>query len=793
MIRLALPNSPYIVPETGLPVEGRMKVFLHDSDEYAHLYTLEGGEYVQAENPQLLHAGLTDSTIFTALGVFDVVIEKYIGAEGQLSVASPDSDFEQVGDYEVGMDFDIASYSRNTVNTMEDMRDVNPELGMVTVKWYAEEGDCVPRTYVWDAECENTEDGGYIVGSDLSDSGKWVLMWDDEVLPCGVYGVKPGTEANVSLLLSYPAVVGSFQMATAPRVRFTRGTYTSANTWSTTKEILFDPGAKFTAGGFACPKVQVIGMRDSYVADFTFTAADAVAHSSWFRTAGGFWRCGAMTMVIDATNYMEDFELNANVTLQNRVLVALGQIATVYSGGASITLDNVVVQGKPFRMASDFVVLTGTGYGDGIFTVASSAWDPGLISAGHHVQFSMQPELQKFESARRWYEVMKERRERAPSITTDTLDFENRAMSGSIDMAAFLTLKNVSTSSVNVSGASCTLENVKADVYVNSSSSTELFVNKSEIVLKSWDGMAYLGGNDSALIIEGNTGIDPAVCAITWNGGKIQGKIWMSDAHADTYAKGQLVSLNGVNITQQWQWRLNRLSMRSCFGGAKVDLLPYVSGSDYVYELSLVDNIFTESSRFWFTMYGTAQSPHTEIAGKVKAGVVNITRNIFLGSDEHPLKMLRWHPFSFTQFIADDAGTWTYEDNTGNCPDWKPAAVTNGAGVWGASVTGPDSYPFYLRTVPEYLFCPYLHYVDGSVDYLKDSSGMIRMGEWIAGFPSLGSDSNFMVLGGIAAGQTAPGDMWDEDLNNMFIVKSGFTIGPGTFSTSIGRLMWPEY
>ena len=27
-----------------------------------------------------------------------------------------------------------------TVNTVEELREVNPELGMVTVKWYAEEG-----------------------------------------------------------------------------------------------------------------------------------------------------------------------------------------------------------------------------------------------------------------------------------------------------------------------------------------------------------------------------------------------------------------------------------------------------------------------------------------------------------------------------------------------------------------------------------------------------------------------------------------------------------------------------
>lgn len=379
MIRLALPNSPYIVPETGLPVEGRMTVYVHDTDTPATLYTLEGENYVQALNPQPLHAGLTDATVFTALGVFDVVVEMDAGG----------GNWEQVGDYETGMDFDIASYSRNTVDTVEDLRDVNPELGAVTVRWYAEEGDCCPRTYVWDAESENTEDGGYVIGSDVSDSGKWILVWDGDTLPCGVYGVKPGTEANISLLLAYPAVVGSFQMATAPRVRFTRGTYTTNNTWSTSKEILFDPGAKFTNGTYICPKAQVVGNNDSYVADFEFTAADAVAHSSWFRTVNAFWLCGAKRIVIDGTNYFGNSVMTAQATVEEATIEGTKRMAVTYSDGGYVRLVRCAVNATGiFSPNADFVIINGMGWNDGMWnTRTASNFDFGRVSSGNHVEF----------------------------------------------------------------------------------------------------------------------------------------------------------------------------------------------------------------------------------------------------------------------------------------------------------------------------------------------------------------------------------------------------------------------
>ena len=792
MIRLALPNSPYIVPETGLPVEGRMKVFLHDSDEYANLYTIEGGEYVQAENPQLLHAGLTDSTIFTALGVFDVVIEKYIGAEGMLSVDSPDTDFEPVGDYEVGMDFDIASYSRNTVNTVEELREVNPELGMVTVKWYAEEGDCPPRTYVWDGESENQEDGGYVIGSDVSDTGKWILMWDDEVLPCSVYGVKPGTEANVSLLLSYPAVVGSFQMATAPRVRFSRGTYTSNTAWSTSKEILFDPGAKFTQAAFTCPNIQVIGARSDYVADFTFTAADAVAHSSWFRTAEAFWHCDAQVYVLDNTNYFSDLKLYSVASLTRKEIKGEQPLALTYEDGVYLSFTSCRIYGEILRQ-TDFVKFT-TRMGDANIT-GTGTFDPGLVASGHHTEYSIIPYIEDFTSANRWMKAFIERKGRFGALMTDTLDFKGRTVTNNVNTSLFSKVKDVVAENGFTVAGSVEFVNVKGQMSIDTSFGT-VIVKDSEVTVEDGAvGPNYFMATDSTVTLVGN-GFDPSNTQIMVKGGQWNGKVWLSNASAEQYTMHGTAAFECVRFTQTQEWRVNNLYMQGCYGPVKADLLPYSSDSVYKYSVELVANTFTGASRFWFTMYGDSSHPHTEVAGKAGFAKCIISGNQFRGTDAHPLKMLRWHPYSFGQFLADDVGAWEYDGNTGNCPKVRPDMVKNASGVWNTtSVTGPDSYPFYIRTETDYIFCPYFHYVGGAVDYMKDSNGKVRFGGWIGGFPAMGSSYNFWVYGGLKKGQTEPADYWDEDLNNTFIVYTGFTKSSSMLSSDLaqGVLMWPEY
>lgn len=386
-MKTALPNNVYIVRETGRPVEGRLKVYLHESNTYATVYTLEGSEYVQAENPQLLHAGLPAATLFIDAGVVDLVVQQYIGPEGAMSVESPDDDFATVDEFQYGLDFDPGTVEQ-TVDTVEELRDTDPSVGVVRVLWYAEAGDCPVRFYVWDAASQNAEDGGYVIASSVSDSGRWILMWGDEVLPATVYGVRPGDESNLNLLLNYPDVVGSFQLRTAPSVRFPAGRYTSNISITTSRELCFDSGAYFKYASFTCPRVRTFGAPSTYLADFTFTGANAEAHSAWFRTVNAFWHCGANTFQLDVTNYFQDSELTTSVDLLNKVIIGCKRIPMTYATGAYLQIRGCGIYGhRIFSPTADIIRFRDTCFDQEWFTKANFGdWDFGLLSQDHRIQ-----------------------------------------------------------------------------------------------------------------------------------------------------------------------------------------------------------------------------------------------------------------------------------------------------------------------------------------------------------------------------------------------------------------------
>lgn len=686
MIRLALPNSPYIVPETGKPVEGRMKVFVHDSGELAELFTLEGPDYVQAENPQLLHAGLTDTTLFTALGVFDVVVERYVGTEGAMSVDSPDEDFEQVGVYEVGMDFDIESYSRNSVDTISDLRDVDPSLGMVTVKWYSEEGDCAPRTYLWDAESENTEDGGYVVGSDVSDSGKWILMWDDDTIPCSVYGVKPGTEANIALLLSYPAVVGSFQMATAPKVRFLRGTYSSSNTWSTTKELVFDPDAKFTSAAFTCPKIQAVAKRTTYIADFTFTANDAVAHSSWFASVTAFWFCGAKKLIIDDVNWFSDSTLSGSPELVEAVIEGSKRMAVTYASGRYLTFTKCTFNAsRILSPADDKVKFNNSEWHDGLWTTTDTAqYDFGKISDGHRVEFlssaSNNMSLSRFSVADTWLKMMDANIRDVPTYTDTVAELEGRKISN-FAMTRFSKLRDA------VVTGDATMQAWMKFEYVQVLGDLTLAAN---VTLDHVDVTGTVYGGDGTLVIRDSKvkwSDEPADgSTIAASGSSVESVgTWTGDHAMEIVNCDFAISLdNAVDNTTQTRYvtivdsRLTKannqlltkmLFIRGCYlSGQDIRVFPYKEGNNYRIFLEFFDNVVESARNVWLTRLDTVGGSE-DVNCKDISLRVKIVGNDFIGAGN--VRIDYWaDPSRRTLFLSTYPGNHVYEysGNRGSAP-----------------------------------------------------------------------------------------------------------------------------
>lgn len=496
-MKLSLGNNVWIVPENGQPVEGRMSVYLHDSNTRANLYYLEGESYAEAANPQLLHSGLPFSTMFVDSGVYDIVIERYIGEEGAMSVYSPDTDFEQVGDYESGLDFDPGRLTANRVDTMTDLQDVDPSVGAVTVMCYAEPGDCPPRTYVWDAACQNEPDGGYVVSSNVSDSGKWILMWDCDVLPCSVYGIKQGTEGNINLFIGYPDQVGSFGMRTAKRLRFLPGTYISNSYWSTSRDILFDAGAQFPEATFACPHVSVSGRVTGYVADFELTSPDAEAHSSWFRTATAFWFCGAKDLYIDSENFMADTMLRGNPSVTGAVIHGTSRIPMTYASGRYITLDGTALAGKSvFSPTQDFIKFAHSRWNDAWWTTLTpSSYDFGRISGGHHIEFLSvsvnTQELSDFGDTAIYVKMREAQIDEAPAASK-VLDLEGRTLS-SFSSSKFTAIMNCHiTGNANLGNAPAgfVMQDVVVDGSINGGTNLGLERVKASINTE-WTGSLY--------------------------------------------------------------------------------------------------------------------------------------------------------------------------------------------------------------------------------------------------------------------------------------------------------------
>lgn len=663
-MKLSLGNNVWIVPENGQPVEGRMSVYLHDSNTRANLYYLEGGSYVEAPNPQLLHSGLPFSTMFVDSGVYDIVIERYIGEEGAMSVYSPDTDFEPVGDYESGIDFDPGRLTANRVDTMTDLQDVDPSVGAVTVMCYSAPGDCPPRTYVWDAACQNEADGGYVVSSNVSDSGKWILMWDCDVLPCSVYGIKPGTEGNINLFIGYPDQVGSFGMCTAKRLRFLSGIYTSNSYWSTTRDILFDAGARFPAATFACPHASVSGRVTGYVADFEFTSPDAEAHSSWFRTVTAFWFCGAKDLYIDSENFMVDTMLRGNPSLVGTVIHGNSWIPMTYASGRYITLDGTALAGNGvFSPTQDYIKFMHSRWNDAWWTsLTPSGFDFGRISGGHHIEFfSVAVNTQRLSDFGNTYTyaLMREAQIADTPSSSTVLDLEGRTIT-SFAFSRFTVLMNCRvTGNVNLSYAPSgfTMQDVVVDGTVNGGTNLVLERVKARIDAE-WNGS--LTARDCILWGTPVTGAhDITVLGGTWRKRIVNATDNVSDMGTILFRDCVLDSDGGL-------FQVKRVSFLNCgIYNQTIEIYPMWDSTN---------------SRFMFN----TRMEHCEVnctvpvAYKVFRGLSDGVKdcvlgcswigNSFFGNDKG-LTMEFWVDTNLlTRVLADSGHYVVYSGNSGNCP-----------------------------------------------------------------------------------------------------------------------------
>ena len=193
---------------------GRMFVYQQDTTNLANIYTYEGSELVAAPNPFYVVDGDCDNSFVLDNNIYDYVIQEY---EGDSTDPSGDLRPEMWHETYAGKlgfkDAPSAADEVVTVKKISGLKNAQP-VNYAQVLGYWTPTDCEPRLYMWDANCSDTEDGGLVIKSNLSESGRWILLVSGQ-MKSQYYGVTSlAHQENLRKLLEYPKTIGSFGLVT---------------------------------------------------------------------------------------------------------------------------------------------------------------------------------------------------------------------------------------------------------------------------------------------------------------------------------------------------------------------------------------------------------------------------------------------------------------------------------------------------------------------------------------------------------------------------------------------------
>lgn len=318
----------------GNPLVGRVTFLVHDSNTEADVYTLSGTTYTQASNPQFLtDAGSLEDAIFFEATIIDVRLEKYVGSSSMESDTDPSS-WESVRTYSYGLDL-TATEETPTVTTINALKDLSVDYGKALVTGYYAEGDSPARIYVWDATATDTSDGGYVLPSDHTSTGRWILLNEGDTLDCRCYGVDASHTANLPSLLNYRETVGTQAYKTASKIRFTPETYPTGLSFTTSKIVVL-PKSFVYADTLTCP-IAELAPNGSAFANFVFSQLGVIVRKDAFYDANeisnsnalGYIEANKLTLLKSLTVNGVNISATGTLTLNGTISAYVGNYRTL--------------------------------------------------------------------------------------------------------------------------------------------------------------------------------------------------------------------------------------------------------------------------------------------------------------------------------------------------------------------------------------------------------------------------------------------------------------------------------
>ena len=332
---LSFPQNQFFDAD-GKPLVGRVTFYVHDSTTEADVYTLTGTTYTQASNPQYLtEAGTLENSIFFEASIVDVLLEKYVGSGSMESDTDPSS-LEIVATYSYGLDI-ATTEETPTVTTINDLKALSVDYGKALVTGYYAEGDSPARFYIWDASATDTSDGGYVLPSYHTSSGRWILLNEGDTIDCRCYGVDASHTANLPSLLNYKATVGSRLFKTAAKIRFTPETYPTGLSFTTSKIVVLPKNFVY-ADTLTCP-IAEIDPSGSAFANFVFTGLGVIVRKDAFydeneisnSNALGYIEANKLTLLKSLTVNGVNISATGALDLGGTLSATVGNFSSLYA------------------------------------------------------------------------------------------------------------------------------------------------------------------------------------------------------------------------------------------------------------------------------------------------------------------------------------------------------------------------------------------------------------------------------------------------------------------------------
>ena len=178
---------------------GRLIVFKYGTTTHADIFQ-DPELTLPLSNPLGLSSASWTSTQVYAAEDITVLVQKYEGLD----------EFSQ-SIFSTVKTFDVLSQSSGTgtgngglsiVDTIPDLRGVSGmvENQVVAVKGYSDADDCYVRHYIWSELSMAIDNGGTVISSITSPTGRWVLLYEGDTLDIRAFGCLPSaTDVNSQL------------------------------------------------------------------------------------------------------------------------------------------------------------------------------------------------------------------------------------------------------------------------------------------------------------------------------------------------------------------------------------------------------------------------------------------------------------------------------------------------------------------------------------------------------------------------------------------------------------------